>query len=209
MNKTISTKKKPIFPILIGALVLTTVGYFASIPLLNKFEHDRFAKLDNQIQTIFQKLKIASNGADKWEYETDCTAELAGDWSTGQYFCTAQILMDKTITSVNDLNNLQTKYYPIIDTDTTLNQVTDLDPQLPNDFGKNFVVGSAYKKYKETKSNAVCNYSIDLYQNSNNADIPYEKNVSYGSKINNEIGSVRISLSCTAKANSDWYSIKK
>lgn len=216
MTKTISTNKSPfkkitlkIFLILIGALVLLIIGYFVSIPLFDKFNHDRFIALNTQMQTIFQSLKTASNGVDEWKYVTSCSAEMAGDWQTGQYYCSVIISSEKTTTSINDVNNLQAKYYPIINNSNTLNNITELDPELPNDFGKKFVVSSAFKRYSETKSGIECDYSIDLYQSVSDKSKPYEENVSYGSAINNDIGNIRISLNCTEKARSGWYLLTK
>jgi len=210
MIKITNKNEKPKKKIIIGAvsaLALIIILFFASASLFDILDQKKFEKLDAQIQTIFQKLKVASNGADDWKYEKGCTAELAGDWLTGKYYCTADISMEKTITSVDELVKLPAKYYPGIDADITLERLNELDYQLPGDFGVNFVVSSAYKEYKVNKSNTACGYSINLSQLSNNDALPYEKNVSFGSPINNGAGKATISFKCTEKTNKDWYSV--
>jgi hypothetical protein len=213
MNKTISNNKSCTKKILLrislislGALALLIIGYLVSIPLFDRFDHDRFITLDTQIQTIFQRLKTASDVTDEWEYIKACTAELAGDWPTGHYFCSATISMEKTATSVSEVSALQSKYYPIIDNSSLLEKVTELTPELSNDFGKNFVVSSAEKHYTEIKSGVKCDYLIKLYQSIEDANLISD---SYGSKIDNGTGNIRISLSCTDKARNNWYSIDK
>jgi hypothetical protein len=209
MNKTITTKKsiiKKILLILTGVIVLTIVGFFASIPLFDKLDQNRFATLDTQIKGIFQKLQSTSSGVDTWKYETICSANMSGWMPTGTYNCTVLILLEKPATSVQEINDLQTKYYPVINSSDTLKQKTDLDPQLPNDFGKEFVISSAEKHYTEVKSGIECRYLISLDQIQIDEDTG---NVRYGSKIDGGIGNVRISLECSETARSYWYPVDK
>jgi hypothetical protein len=205
MNKFITTKKskvKKIIILLTGIIVLTIIGFFASIPIFDKLDQNRFTKLDTQINGIFQNLQSISGGIDIWQYETACRTNMSGWMPTGNYNCIVLTSLEKSVKSVQEINDLQTKYYPVIDDSDTLNQKTDLDPQLPNDFGNKFVVSSAEKRYTEVKSGIGCRYLIKLDQDKSNENT---ENSTYGSKIDNNLGNLRISLSCSETARNDWY----
>ncbi|HZJ34482.1 MAG TPA: hypothetical protein VFD55_00500 [Candidatus Angelobacter sp.] len=209
MNKSITTKKskaKKIILILTGIIVLTIVGFFASIPLFDKLDQNRFETLDAQIQGIFRKLQTASNNVDTWKYETICSANMSGWMPTGSYNCAALISLEKSVKSVQEINDLQAKYYQVIDNNDALEQKTDLDPQLPNDFGKKFVVSSAEKHYTEVKSGIECSYLIKLNQDKAKENT---ENSAYGSNIDDGIGSLRASLSCSETARGHWYDVDK
>lgn len=191
--------------ILLGLFILFIIGIFATAPLFDKMDHDKFITLDNQMQGIYQKLKAASGG-DDWKYEKICSAELAGDWPTGMYFCGVTMSLDKKATSVDDVNALQAKYYPIINSSDALKKKTELDPEYPRDFGKNFVISSAEKRYEESKTGVGCDYLIKVYSNIESNEFDSE---SYGSKIIPNMGRIRVSLDCTGKARSYWYPTDK
>lgn len=194
---------------LIGLVIIFIVGTFALSPIFDKFEHDRFITLDNQMQIIYKNLKTAASGSDKWNYDEVCEDKMAGDFPTGQYFCSITISMNKTITSVGELNNLQAKYFPVIDNSKILTKTSDLRLYSPNDFGINFVVSSAFKEYKELKTNIDCKYSTDLYQSTESFDIPYHNSESYGSSIYNNLGNFGMRLKCTDLSNNHWYFYKE
>ena len=188
--------------ILLGGFILYIIGLFATSPLFDKFDHDRFIALDAQMQGVYQKLQATSGGVDDWKYRKVCTEELAGDWPTGVFFCDTTISLDKKATSVADVNNLQAKYYPIINSSDTLRKTTELDPEAPSDFGKNFVVSSAEQRYKEVKTGVECDYLLKLYQDA--IDGKYISNA-YGSYVSVDSGYIRVSLVCSEKARSSWY----
>lgn len=192
-----------IFLILLGGFILYIIGLFSTSPLFDKFDHDKFIALDTQMQGVYQKLKAASGGVDDWKYRKVCTEELAGDWPTGVFFCDVTISLDKKATSVADVNNLQAKYYPIINDSNALIKTTELDPEYPSDFGKNFVVSSAEQRYEEIKTGVECDYLIKLYQGA--TDGRYISNT-YGSYVSVDSGYVRASLACSGKARGSWYS---
>lgn len=194
-----------IFLILLGGFILYIIGLFATSPLFDKFDHDKFIALDTQMQGVYQQLKATSGGVDDWKYRKVCTEELAGDWPTGVFFCDVTISLDKKATSVADVNNLQAKYYPIINSSDTLRRTTELDLEAPSDFGKNFVVSSAEQRYQETKTGIECDYLIYLYQNTDDSLKTYEENVSYGSALNGGIGNLLVSLKCSERARNSWY----
>lgn len=192
--------------VLFGLIVLYVVGVFATSPLFDKFDHDRFITLDTQMQEIFNKIKIVSNGADDWQYSKICSAEMTGDWQTGKYFCSVIISVDKTVTSVDEVNFLQNKYYPVINSMKNLKSVNELSLELPNEFGKQFVVSGAYKKYEEIQSGIGCDYLAKLYQSFEDVELVSDN---YGSKINGGIGKFKLQLDCTDKARSHWYPVDK
>ena len=214
MSKTISTNKSStkkivkiilIIPLaLIGLIVIYVGAVFVTKPIFDRLDHDKFSKLDTQMQTIFGSLKSEANGADNWDYSTYCDSEMSGDFPTGRYVCTALISMEKTVTSAQEVSDLQTKYYPIIDGSNTLKQKTALDLELPGDFGKKFVVSGAEKNYIEERSGITCNYLLKLVQ----LDVSWKSNDnSYGSKLYGESGNARINLTCTETARDYWYKI--
>jgi hypothetical protein len=216
MDKNINTNKpryKKIIKIvlltplvLIGLFLLYVVVVFASTPIIDKIDHDKFTTLDIQMQGLFKKLETSSNNTDKWKYAAVCNAEKTGWMLTGKYNCVTSISTQKTIASVKEINDLQTKYYPVIDNDAALKQISELDPQLPNDFGKKFVVSSTEKQYKEVKSEIGCDYLIKLYQNNRSLGLSHD---SYGSKIGGEIGSAFISFRCSETARDHWYTLSQ
>ncbi|MEI7539345.1 MAG: hypothetical protein WCJ36_01060 [Candidatus Saccharibacteria bacterium] len=190
-------------PIII--ILLITLFFQIANPIFDKFDKDKFIKLDTQMQSLYQKIKTASNGVDDWKYMAVCSPNHTGDWATGDYNCVTSISTVKTATSVDVINNLQSKYYPIIDNSATLRAKTELDPELPNDFGKKFVVSSAFKDYYEMKSKAVCRYLIELNQSTRDNSLSYDMNYSYGLNINTGIGITTISLRCEDTARGSWY----
>jgi hypothetical protein len=143
-------------------IILWTV---VTTPIFDKIDQDKFSTLDTQMQKVYQNLKTASNGVDDWRYRTVCSPNASGWMPDGTYNCIVSISTKKIVTSVDEINNLQAKYYPIVDKSQNLKQKTGLDPEMPNDFGKKFVVSSAEKNYTDVKSGIGCNYSILLYQN--------------------------------------------
>jgi len=157
------------------------------------------------MQKLYKDVKANADEADAWIYEKGCEPEYSGPWPTGGYFCTAKISLTKTVTTAKELADLQNKYYPIINNSEILKASSELNLQLPNDFGINFVVSSAERRYSEKRSTLGCKYSIDLFQNTDDTTKTYEENVSLGSNINNGLGKVVIALESTNKARSDWY----
>jgi len=216
MSKTISTNKAPIkkivkiiliIPLILIGLLAIYIGFIlATDSLFDRLDHDKFANLDTQMQTVFQKIKAASNGDDDWKYTTSCDFEMSGDFQTGRYICKSLISMEKTVTSAQEVSDLQAKYYPIVDNSDALKQKTELDLELPGDFGKKFVVSGAEKNYIEKKSGIVCNYSNQLLQSDSNASVDSGL---YGSQIIGPIGFVDIRLECTETARDYWYTISR
>lgn len=211
MNKTISSDKLSTkivkiilktFLILIGALVLFIVGVFATAPIFDKFDHDRFITLDTQMKAVFQQIALASNGIDNWQYEKVCSANRTGWMTTGDYNCLTSISLKKTSTSVEEISNLQAKYYPIISNSQSLKQKDESTPNLDNNFGKNFVVSDFEKHFEESKTGIECQYLTMLSQNIESSD-----NLKLGSTINNGNGILLISLRCDETARRPWYQL--
>jgi len=203
MTKNTNNKKKLIQKILlitISIIALTIIGYIILIPIRNNLDHNRFEKLNTQTKTVFQKIEIASNNTDEWSYKASCTPNMTGWAKTGGYTCTTSISMEKPVTTVQEVNDLQAKYYPIIDNFDGFIQKTELDPQLPNDFGKNFVVSSAEKRYTEKESKIECSYLLALEQ-----EIETPNNFIHSSTIDSNNGKIRIIIDCADEANKSWY----
>lgn len=191
-------------PILL--LILIFAWGYITHTIFDKFDQDRFTKLDTQMQTIFQDLKTVSNGSDAWEYAAVCSANKSGWITTGDYNCITSISMQKTVTSVQEVKNIQEKYYPVINRSTMLTQKTELDPELPGDFGKKFVVSSAEKRYIEKQTGIECRYLIQVGQTEESVN-EAKDNGEYGSPIVDNIGKATISLRCDETARDHWYSL--
>ena len=198
---------KIVLIILLSPIVLVLVLFiFFSIvnPIWDKFDRDKFITLDTQMQKVFNDIKTASNGMDEWKDITVCSADYEAWMTTGVYNCVASISTQKDVTSVQEINDLQSKYYPVIDNNNVLKQKNELNPQFPYDFGKNFVVSGAEKDYTELKSGVECRYSLLLYQKENLGN--HSPN-SYGSKLDNGAGRAIVSIRCQDKARKSWYTL--
>jgi hypothetical protein len=174
-------------------------------PIFDKLDHDKFVTLDTQMRKVYQNLKTASGGTDDWKYRTGCY-DTSQNWlSPPDYMCEATISVQKTIASVDELNQIQAKYYPVINTDSNLRQAS-AGLKHAFGFGDNFSVSLAYAEFEEKRTNIECTYEINLHQ--------IEKNINYqtnnddpGSAISNRQGGLRISLSCDESARSPWYQV--
>ena len=217
MTKNINIKKSPAKKItkmiLIPLLVLLSpvilyllyvLFNWATDPILDKIDHDKFNTLDTQMQGLYQNIETAASSDDGWSYSALCDSELSGDWPTGNYDCTTLISLQKDITSVQELNTLQAKYYPVINNNSTLLKSSDSDLESAGDFGDKFSVSLAYQDYIEKKSNIKCTYTINLNQTDQN--INYQtNNDSLGSFIVGDQGNVAISFRCSAIARDYWF----
>lgn len=209
MIQTINKKKSPIkkvFKVLIVILVtpivivLLLIGlYFGTKPIFDKIDHDKFITLDTQMQKVYQELQTASNGTDVWKYKTVCSANHTGWMPTGTYNCVASISTQKNITTVGEINDLQSKYYPVVNSTVTLVPESN-DLQFAGNFGKTFSVGLAYKDYTEKITGIGCTYEINIHQ------LDYRNSSEdLGSKIVGDTAKFFISLRCEETARSSWY----
>ncbi len=215
MNKSIITKKltvktvlKRILQILLLIIVLYILAVFLEIatrPIRDSFDKNKYVELNSQMQILYDDISTASNGAEDWQYEASCIEQLNGPWPTGRYICSNIISTRKTVSSVQEVNDLQAKYYPIVDNNNIFTPISELDPEYPSDFGKNFVVSSVEKNYTEKTSKVTCNYLLSLYQN---PDSLYENNDLYSSAIVGNTGVASIKVECTSIARGQWYDKK-
>lgn len=214
--KKLSKPKKIIFTI-IGLLVLVVGAFFVSIPILDSIEHSNLKKLDISQRSIFNEIRKVANNSDKWNYEASCNPVRTGPWATGEYYCSTVISTEKMITSVKELNKLQSKYYPLIENSDKLRHTSELNIQNPDYFGKQFVVSGVEKMYVDKSSGVSCKYSLSLGQSNETFN-----NFVYGSKIINSpihndggsvvkanTGIVDISLSCKNKSTKPWFRLIK
>ncbi len=188
----------------LATLILGILWLVVTNPIFDNLNHDKFTTLDTQMHGVYNNLKTASNGVDNWNYKTVCSPNASGWMPDGTYNCIVSISTQKTVTSVEEINSLQAKYYPIVDKNQTLKQKTELDPEMPSDFGKNFVVSSTEKHYAETSSKIECRYLFEVNQSSKNRDKNYD---SYGTILIDSIGDVVISIRCDDTARQPWYEL--
>ena len=209
------SKTKIVALSIIVLLLLVAAIFIISIPIISNLEHTRFTKLDTSQRSIYDEIVKASDNAEKWDYAASCTQIYTGPWPTGEYTCSTVISTSKEITSIDQLNDLQAKYYPVINNSGKLHQTSELDIQSPEDFGKKFVVSGVEKHYDDKSSGINCIYSLSLGQSHETPD-----NFTYGSKILNaqgkssdgtsleaNTGIVDISLSCDSKSNEAWFKL--
>jgi len=216
MNITINSKKKKskiIFSKLktISLLLLLTSGIFIagiyiSDPILDSRDHEKFNNLNTQLNLLVKEITVASDSAETWEYSTSCSPLLSGDWPTGDYNCTALLSTSKTIASLQDFNSLQQKYYPLIDNSEIWRDTPNEELNYTDNFGNNFAVSLAYKKYNENLSNIGCTYTIQLNQTANDNSLFIDSD-GFGSQIDEGQGKATISLKCNDVARDYWYTI--
>ncbi|MDD3035803.1 MAG: hypothetical protein PHO93_02695 [Candidatus Saccharimonadaceae bacterium] len=190
--------------VVLGLVILYMAGSFVSASFFEKSDQDRFVMLDSRMRSLYNQIKSVAGENDDWKYAAVCSEEMSGDFPTGEYNCVTSISMRKTITSVEELNVLHAKYYPVINNSGSLSSKTELDVELPDDFGNNFVVSSAEKRLVEKDSNIECNYLTKLGQGAEDYSSEYD---SYGSKMLSDIGRITISLRCEDISRGSWYQL--
>lgn len=194
--------KKSIILICLSIFILIGAGFLLIGPILNKIDQNRFTSLDSQMQKLFSEIETSSVADNAWAYEKKCEPEYSGPWPTGYYNCSVAISTEKAVTSVDEFNDFQNINYPIIDSSKILKATSELDKQLPGDFGVNLVVSSSQKIYNELSTNTRCSYLNKIYQSVVSDDFSTNE---YGSSITNNIGTAIIKLECADKARGDWY----
>jgi len=193
-----------VFPILL--LVLVCIWGYVTHPIFDKFDKDRFTTLDAQMLKLFNELKSTSNKSDNLKYSAVCSANHSGWLPTGDYNCITSISTYKNVSSIQEVNTMHDKYYLTINSSAALIQKTDLDPELPGDFGKKFVVSSAEKRYENKQTKIECRYILQLDQIDESIDIRLD-NSQYGSDIVGYIGKLTISFRCDETARDHWYEL--
>jgi hypothetical protein len=185
-------------------IILGIVWLMVTNPIFDNLDQNKFISLDSRMKEVYQNLKTTSNGVDDWKYKTVCSPNRSGWMENGTYNCIVSISTKTTTTSVDEINSLQARYYPILEKSQNLQQKSELDLEMPSDFGKNFVVSSAEKNYTEIKSGVECRYLLEVNQSGKNRDRNFD---SYGSSIINSVGNVVISIRCDETARSFWYGL--
>ncbi|MEI7918585.1 MAG: hypothetical protein WCH58_04355 [Candidatus Saccharibacteria bacterium] len=212
INKQVGRTNKKI--LITSLIVLSPVILFViyalynlvSAPMLDRADHDRFNTLDTQMHSLFDKIKVASNSNERWSYSSICESQLSGDWPTGKYICTTLMSTNKTVRSVRELNDLQEKYFPLVNSSNVFIGSNGSDIQSTEAYSKRFAVSLAYKDLTEIKSNTKCIYTIQLNQTPTNTN--YQKNNSnLGYLIDGGEGIVDITLRCSDIARNYWYAL--
>ncbi len=209
--KTKSTNRKivKILARIFLVIILVPMAFLAMIilwtivtnPIFDRLDHDKFTTLDTQMQSVYQKLLNASDGADEWKYNTNCD-DVSQNWlGPPDYLCTVRISTQKTISSVKELNDLQAKYSPMIDATNEL-AVSSNGIRSAGGFGKDFNVSLAYKDYTERKTSIVCSFETALQQTDYRT-----KDNDLGSPIDGAKGNLNISVTCEESARSHWYGL--
>jgi len=183
-------------------ITLTIVWNLTTAPISDHFNHDKFIKLDTSMQSLRDGLKAASDGSDQWSYSTECDDSSSGPFPSGVYNCTTNLSTEKQVSSVDEVNAMQAKYYPVVNNSSLLVPIDELQLESPDNFGKRFVVSAAERNYKEKESGVECNYSIQLFQKTTNSSFMEDYP---GYEIRGGTGDLLISISCSDKARKAWY----
>ncbi len=138
-----------------ATLVLYLLGNMALRPTLNRFDQDKFSKLDSDMQNLFSDIKRVSNDGDNWRYDTTCDLNNI-ELSSNNYNCSASISLRKSVTSTNDLNNLHNKYHLIIDKSDLFKQETKLNMI----YDSSSAVERIDKNYIDNKTKLRCKYEV-------------------------------------------------
>jgi hypothetical protein len=204
--KKIFVKKTVLIILIVMSPIIILILIFAwgyiTHPIFDKFDQDRFIRLDKQMQNLFQEFKTASNGTDTWNYSSLCNADRTGWMATGSYSCTTSISTVTAVKTVLEVNQLRLKYQPLIDDSKILLKTTVSGTESSNNFGSDFVVSSIENHYTEAMSKIECDYLIKLYQADRNLGFSSD---SYGTVIANGQGNLVISLRCSDTARDNWY----
>jgi hypothetical protein len=204
MTNTIKKRmsRSKVIMIIVIAIVLAPIVYVIGIlaldPVFDSVDKARFETLDKNATALYQSLKSAGN--EDWTYEASCFEEYAGI-ADGRIHCSTNIILDKTISSVNELNMLHNTYFGIIDQAHWLKPTTELDKQLPNEFGVVFNYSTAEKGYEVKNDNRIsCRYITSLTQ----IEETY-LNSRYGKPILGESGLAGLSIECSDIARESWF----
>lgn len=201
----LTPKHKPILRIILLSIAAIPVLFIIYIivvtlldPVFNNIDKAKFEKLDTQSRALYEQIKAVSGGADTWAYKASCEVGGSGGFQTyAQYNCETRISTVLPANSVDQLNALHAKYYPVFDGASMLTQKTQLDKEYPGEFGVKFVVSGAEKLYKTVSNNSIeCTYLARLGDRGNSL---------YGTGLSIGDAFISISLRCTDHARGDWY----
>lgn len=194
-NKQSSNK---ILFITIGIVAIIALYFLAIIPLKNHFEKNRFLALSANMQDLYDQLKNIATESEDLVFKNECDEEKSGDWPTGYYYCESSITLDKQVETAGEVSEIQSRYFAVIDSTESLQSSSELALYSPEDFGRNYVVSGAEKKY--LNNSIKCKYLNAL----NNDDGTYNVDMP-GDKIDENNGRLILSLQCIDKTTSDWY----
>src|ERR1035437_3012754 len=117
-----SFKQKSIFSkviIIIGILILAIALYVAylmiSFSISSSLEKTRYEKVATNIENLVQRLNSLDD-KNKWSKNIYCEKEYSGDFSTGDYECSAKLTLTFNTDDPKLFIDLNNKYHQIIDT---------------------------------------------------------------------------------------------
>jgi hypothetical protein len=180
--------------------VMLLVSFNITGPIADNIDRAKFERVDTFSRGIYDQLVAKSGGTEKWEYSKNCIDSAAGFIGYGTYACEATIITKVKATSVQVLNDLNKKYFGVIDALPSL-KLKDSTVFHQSNFGIKFEVSSKINRYiLKNENDILCDYDIALKQKE--YDIfksDYEQPI-----VGNE-GLVTIQISCHGKAVGYWY----
>ncbi len=199
VNKQTSIFKKILILIgvIVGIPIAALIVLLAIQPVLDGIDHSKFSSLQSQSRLIFNDIKKTSAGVDDWKYEEKCIDSNANFFGPSNYYCSTTAELVQAVGTARQMNDLNDKYYPIIDNSKYLKALDELSKTPPSQFGIDFVISSADKQYKSSDGYR-CTYSAKLAQ-------PNQQGIGYGKPITGGEGQAILMFDCTNKARGNWY----
>lgn len=198
--KRLSTKNIILLLIIISIASFTTYLYISSE---SKYVNDKnkFISLEKQTKSLYLELKDKDQ-SENWSFLATC--DVAG--INQEYTCSTSIRFNKNIHSVKELNDIQSKYNPIIENSKIWETPSNYSLQKTEGFGSDFVVSLATKQYIEDTTKLRCIYNATISQTEKNTNYRIN-NANMGSALVNNDGDLDINIKCVDKAIDYWYEL--
>ncbi len=200
-QKSIFGKVTTIFGILILAIVLYIAYLMISFSISSSLEKTRYEKVATHIEDLAPKLNSVDDKA-KWIKNIYCQKEYSGDFSTGEYRCSAKLTLTFNTKDPKSFLDLSNKYHQILDAQADFKPANSYKELPVSSIGKKLVESLAEQNYES--EGVYCLYYATLNQTDEKA-----KNglTSYGNPIVGDVAEAQYNLWCTGKTMGAWYDV--
>lgn len=210
-NKFIKIIKKTLITIfLIIFIPIMAILIYAGIDELITRNTDkaRFADLDAEMSTIYNKLVVASDGVDDWRYEKKCNLNSEFMFWSGEFICETYIGMQQPVSTIDEISAMNSKYTNILKNNKNLIVTNSRGPAL---FPDTFETGGYDGLFDYKTHDITCDFNSTLLEKSMVDDI--KTILSYGTSPYNTLpdgknGLAYVSLRCDGRTIDDWYPAK-
>ncbi|NTW61719.1 hypothetical protein HGB24_03500 [Candidatus Saccharibacteria bacterium] len=207
IKSPISIKRKVTIIAIVIAVVAIAILYKPMSEFIStQIEKSQFQTLDSDMQNLYNEIKSAASNDEDWRYRTVCSRNYRGDWPDNTYNCITSISLKKLVSSTEELNYFQNKYYPMVDKSNVWDQSKSGSLQTIGIGDTKFVVSTGEKQYTEKNTGESCTYRIAVEQTLDNYS---DKNIlnEVGELIKNDQGDFFISVRCSKTASYPWFNI--